>query len=71
MPSKLEQLKSMTTIVADTGDIEAINTFHPTDCTTNRSLILNAAAMQNYKHRVAISNRRSIICADQTRQLGG
>ncbi len=52
MPSKLEQLKSMTTIVADTGDIEAIKAFHPTDCTTNPSLILKAAGMPQYKHLV-------------------
>ena len=32
MPSKLDQLKSMTTIVADTGDIDSIKAFHPTDC---------------------------------------
>jgi transaldolase len=52
MPSKLEQLKAMTTIVADTGDIEAIKAFHPTDCTTNPSLILKAAGMPQYKHLV-------------------
>ncbi len=52
MPSKLDQLKSMTTIVADTGDIEAIKAFHPTDCTTNPSLILKAAGMPQYKHLV-------------------
>ncbi len=52
MPSKLEQLKSMTTIVADTGDIEAIRAFHATDCTTNPTLILKAAGMPQYKHLV-------------------
>jgi transaldolase len=48
MASKLDQLKSMTVVVADTGDIEAIRAFHPTDCTTNPSLILKAAQMPGY-----------------------
>lgn len=48
MPSKLEQLKAMTTIVADTGDIESIRAFKPTDCTTNPTLILKAAQMPAY-----------------------
>jgi transaldolase len=52
MPSKLDQLKSMTTIVADTGDMEAISAFKPTDCTTNPTLILKAAQMPAYAHLV-------------------
>ncbi len=52
MPSKLEQLKSMTTIVADTGDMESIRAFQPTDCTTNPTLILKAAQMDAYVHLV-------------------
>jgi len=48
MISKLDQLKSMTTVVADTGDIEAIKAFKPTDCTTNPTLILKAAQMPAY-----------------------
>jgi transaldolase len=43
MTSKLDQLKTMTTVVADTGDIEAVKKFKPTDCTTNPSLVLKAA----------------------------
>jgi transaldolase len=50
MPSKLDQLKTMTTIVADTGDMEAIGAFKPTDCTTNPTLILKAAQMSAYRH---------------------
>src|SRR5690606_6866261 len=50
MASKLEQLRQMTTVVADTGDMEAIKAFKPTDCTTNPSLILKAAQMPAYKH---------------------
>ncbi|MFV8817626.1 transaldolase [Haliea sp. E17] len=48
MTSKLEQLKSMTEVVADTGDIEAIRRFAPTDATTNPSLLLKAAALPHY-----------------------
>jgi transaldolase len=46
--SKLEQLKQFTTVVADTGDIESIAAFKPTDCTTNPTLILKAAQMPIY-----------------------
>jgi transaldolase len=49
MTSKLDQLKTMTTVVADTGDMEAIGAFKPTDCTTNPTLILKAAQMEAYK----------------------
>ncbi|PSC03903.1 transaldolase [Alsobacter soli] len=49
MASKLDQLKSMTVVVADTGDIESIRAFKPTDCTTNPTLILKAASMPAYK----------------------
>jgi transaldolase len=48
MRSKLDQLKQMTTVVADTGDIEAIRAFAPVDCTTNPSLILKAAQIEAY-----------------------
>ena len=52
MSSKLDQLKSMTTIVADTGDMDSIRAFQPTDCTTNPTLILKAAQMEAYQHLV-------------------
>ncbi len=42
MPSKLQQLRQMTTVVADTGDIEAIRALQPVDCTTNPTLLLKA-----------------------------
>ena len=48
--SQLEQLKQMTTVVADTGDIEAIAKFQPQDATTNPSLLLKAAALDGYQH---------------------
>ena len=46
---KLSQLKAMTQVVADTGDIEAIRRFHPQDATTNPSLLLKAAALPHYR----------------------
>ncbi|MBB3932196.1 transaldolase [Kaistia hirudinis] len=49
MTSKLEQLKAMTVVVADTGDLEAIKTFRPVDCTTNPSLVLKAFELPQYK----------------------
>ena len=49
MSSKLDQLKAMTVVVADTGDLEAIRTFRPVDCTTNPSLVLKAAELPEYK----------------------
>lgn len=48
MTSKLDQLKAMTDVVADTGDIEAIRRFAPLDATTNPSLLLKAAALPHY-----------------------
>ncbi len=50
--SALEQLSKFTTIVADTGDIEAIRRFKPTDATTNPTLILAASQMPQYAHLV-------------------
>ncbi|WP_417882937.1 transaldolase [Vibrio rumoiensis] len=48
MSSKLEQLRSLTTVVADTGDIDAIAKYQPQDATTNPSLILKAAQIEDY-----------------------
>ncbi|HPE60607.1 MAG TPA: transaldolase [Thiolinea sp.] len=42
MASTLEQLRAMTTVVADTGDVEAIRALKPVDCTTNPSILLKA-----------------------------
>lgn len=47
--SQLEKLKQITTVVADTGDIEAIARFKPVDATTNPSLLLKAAELPQYK----------------------
>ena len=48
MTSKLDQLKQFTTVVADTGDLNAISRLKPVDATTNPSLLLKAAAMPDY-----------------------
>src|SRR6516164_8907408 len=48
MTSKLDQLRAMTTVVADTGDMDSIRQFKPTDSTTNPSLILKASQMPTY-----------------------
>jgi transaldolase len=50
--SKLDQLKTMTTVVADTGDFEAIAEYKPQDATTNPSLLYKAAQMPPYRHLV-------------------
>ena len=49
MASLLEQLRQMTVVVADTGDIQAIEKFTPRDATTNPSLITAAAQMPQYQ----------------------
>jgi transaldolase len=49
MANLLDQLKSMTTVVSDTGDINAIKQYKPTDATTNPSLIATAAQMPEYQ----------------------
>ncbi|ABM03807.1 transaldolase [Psychromonas ingrahamii 37] len=48
MVSKLDELRKLTTVVADTGDIEAIQKYTPQDATTNPSLILKAAQIIEY-----------------------
>ncbi|WP_447750571.1 transaldolase [Pseudomonas nicosulfuronedens] len=53
MTSKLEQLKQYTTVVADTGDFDAIARLKPVDATTNPSLLLKAAALPRYTEHLA------------------
>lgn len=48
----LEQLKKVTTVVADSGDVDSIKSLHPTDATTNPSLILQAAKLPQYQHLI-------------------
>jgi len=47
--NKLDQLKSMTQVVADTGDLDAIIQYQPQDATTNPSLLLKAADLPRYQ----------------------
>lgn len=71
MSNKLEQLKTMTTVVADTGDLDAIATWRPQDATTNPSLLLKAAASDAYQPMVdkaiAAAKRQGGSEADQLR----
>ena len=69
--NKLEQLKTMTDVVADTGDIVAIAEYKPIDATTNPSLLLKAAAMPQYAGHLAIAKNWAEAeggCSEQMRQ---
>src|SRR5690606_27654540 len=48
----LEQLKTMTVVVADTGDFDSIAKYTPRDATTNPSLIYQAAQMPQYQRLI-------------------
>ena len=48
MPSKLDQLRAMTVVVADTGDLDAVRRLKPQDCTTNPTLLLKAVETPAY-----------------------
>jgi transaldolase len=50
--NKLESLREMSVVVADTGDMGSIEAFKPTDSTTNPTLILKASKMEAYKDLV-------------------
>lgn len=52
MANKLDQLKKITTVVSDTGDINSIKKYTPTDATTNPSLIYTAAQEAQYQHLI-------------------
>ncbi len=62
MTSKLDQLKALTTVVADTGDLDAIARLQPVDATTNPSLLLKAAALPRYQDllRQAVSGETDL-----------
>ena len=70
MTTQLDSLRSMTVVVADTGDIDAIKKYQPQDATTNPSLILSASALPQYAplidEAVAYAKAQS---ADKTQQL--
>ena len=59
MANLLDQLAAMTVVVADTGDIDAIQQFTPRDATTNPSLILAAAQIPTYQNLIDTSLRES------------
>ncbi|MVF10631.1 transaldolase [Ketobacter sp. MCCC 1A13808] len=59
MTNKLKQLRSMTTVVADTGDVDAIRRYTPIDATTNPSLLLKAAELEEYQPLIDRSIRQS------------
>ena len=69
MTSKLDQLKQFTTVVADTGDIDAIARLKPVDATTNPSLLLKAAALPRYaellKQAVSLSKGDVDLASDR------
>ena len=70
MTTQLDSLRSMTVVVADTGDIEAIKKYQPQDATTNPSLILSASALPQYAplidEAIAYAKAQS---ADKAQQL--
>jgi len=52
MSSTLDQLRQMTTVVADTGDFESMKEYKPTDATTNPSLIFAASKLPQYRELI-------------------
>jgi hypothetical protein len=48
LASKLDQLRAMTTVVADTGDLGAVARLKPVDCTTNPTIVLKAVDAPDY-----------------------
>lgn len=52
MANKLDQLKALTTVVCDTGDVNSIKKYSPTDATTNPSLIFAAAKEEQYQYLI-------------------
>ena len=69
--SKLDQLKTMTTVVADTGDFDSIAEYKPQDATTNPSLLYKAAQQPQYRHlvedAVAFGKERGASALEQAR----
>src|SRR5579864_126880 len=65
----LESLKQYTTVVADTGDIEAIHRHRPQDATTNPSLLYHAAQMPAYQHLVEEAAERASALGGSHQQM--
>ena len=53
MANKLDQLRTMTVVVADTGDIDAVRGLRPQDCTTNPSIVLKAVQSPAFADHLA------------------
>ena len=58
--NQLKQLQQFTTLVADTGDIEAIRQYTPVDATTNPSLILKAVSLPHYQPQLALARAHAL-----------
>lgn len=75
MTSRLEQLRAMTVVVADTGDLAAVRDLKPQDCTTNPSLVLKAMEQPAFAEELARALRdgkgdSDAIAQDLTVSLG-
>ncbi len=75
MTSRLEQLRAMTVVVADTGDLAAVRDLKPQDCTTNPSLVLKAMEQPAFAEELARAVRdgkgdSDAIAQDLTVSLG-
>lgn len=70
MPSKLEQLKLLTDVVADTGDIDAMREFTPQDATTNPSLLLKAADLVQYQPLVEAARAKAATIKGSSAEQG-
>ena len=68
MSNLLQQLKTMTTIVADTGDIGAIRQHRPEDATTNPSLLFKASSLPEYAPLIDDAIRRAKIQSSEREQ---
>lgn len=71
MSSKREQLEQWSTVVADTGDLDAIRRYRPVDATTNPSLLLAVASDDRYREQLEAARRlaKELGNADDTRLL--
>jgi transaldolase len=74
MSNQLESLRAITTVVADTGDIEAIKKYTPVDATTNPSLLLKAASLPQYagliKQSIEYAKDQSAVLSEQLAAAG-
>ena len=67
--TKLAQLRTMTTVVADTGDLDAIATLKPTDATTNPSLLLKATSLAEFSESIIQLQTGSLPIDDRVDQF--